>query len=303
MFDFAVLQTRYVKAAMDQIPSFRPDGLTPVQVQALIGTAAPVRSTYVTNLAAINGARASRRTSIEELHTHCVDFTAQARSIYRNDPSASELIARLPVQDQTFQETITRADAILALWATLPQIGTPPAEFTYGAGDTDVSQTTFQFLRDTALGISESIPDIDQTFQKAEAATHIKQAELSDFVSAALEQGRSRYADGTAEREIIDAVPTDPAQQAPGQAVITSAAQAGPGTVHLAFDAPHATSFDVLHRVAGGSGDFTLIGQDLIERQYDPTGLAAAQTHEFIVRGNNSRGTGPDSDPSSVPVT
>jgi len=81
---------------------------------------------------------------------------------------------------------------------------------------------------------------------------------LNNFVTSALAQGRSPYDEGSAEREIINAVPTETAEQEPGQAIISGAAQTGAGVVHLVSGAPHATNFDVLHRRAGSEENFEL---------------------------------------------
>ena len=83
---------------------------------------------------AIDGARALRRTSIETLHDGCVDFAAQGRARFRKNPAVEERFARLPKDDQTFQETMTRAGAISAFCATLPTVGVPPAAFIVGQG-------------------------------------------------------------------------------------------------------------------------------------------------------------------------
>ena len=66
-----------------------------------------------------------------------------------------------------------------------------------------------------------------------------------DFVTAALAQGRANYPESTEGRSYIDAIPTQPATQSPGPAVITIATSPAPEAVHLEFDAPHATSFQV----------------------------------------------------------
>ncbi len=62
----------------------------------------------------------------------------------------------------------------------------------------------------TAGGADTSIPAVDQDFQAAEGAVHVNQADLEEFLTAALELGRSQFEEGSAEREIIDAIPTAP---------------------------------------------------------------------------------------------
>lgn len=303
MFDFAVVQLRYFKAAMDLIPNFRPDGKSPAMVESVINGTVSVREVYVTTLNAITGARATRRTSIETLHDWCVAFTAQGASRFRKDKTIKERFERLPIQDRTFQETMVRADAIVALWAGLPLVNQPSgpaAAFTFGVGTDDVTLAEFTTLRAAARAADEAIPVTDQAFQSAEATVHLTLADMEDFVSAAFLLGRSQFPEGSPQREIIEAVPETPSQSAPGKAVISSAAVTSPGTVHLVYSAPGATTFDVFHRLAGET-TWVMLADDIIEKEFDATGLAAG-VHEFAVTGRNSRGNGDQSDTASVTV-
>lgn len=303
MFDFAVVQLRYFKSAMDLIPTFRPDGKSAAMVQAVIDAAASVREQYVVSNNGITGARALRRTSIETLHDWCVAFAAQGASRFRMDKTVKERFERLPVRDQTFQETMVRADAIVALWGVLPLVNQPSgpaAAFTFGVGNNDVTLAEFMTMRATARTADEAIPQIDVAFQGAEGTMHLTLADMEDFVSAAFVQGRSQFEVGTQPREIIEAVPEHPAQSAPGKAVITSALVTTPGTVHLVFSASGATTYDVLHRLAGETVWQPLV-DNIIEKEFDATGLAAG-VHEFAIIGHNSRGDGEQSDAASVTV-
>ena len=129
---------------------------------------------------------------------------------------------------------------------------------------------------------------------------HLTLADMEDFASEAFVQGRSQYGVGTQPREIIEAVPESPSQSAPGKAVITSALVTTPGTVHLVFSAPSATTYDVLHRLAGAA-TWVPLAENIIEKKFDATGLAAG-VHEFAIIGHNSRGDGEQSDTASVTV-
>ena len=303
MFDFAVVQLRYFKSAMDLISTFRPDGKSPEMVQSVIDGAGSVREVYVVALNAITGARALRRTSIEMLHDWCVAFAAQGQSRFRKDKTVKERFERLPIQDRTFQETMVRADAIVALWGTLPLVtkpSGPPAPFTVGVGNDDVTLAEFTALRTAARGADTSIPEIDQAFQSAEGTVHLTLADMEDFVGAAFVLGRSQYHVGTLERENIEAVPESPSSAAPGKAVIASAAVTTPGTVHLVFDAPSATTFDVLHRLVGAAA-WVPLADNIITKTFDAAGLAAG-VHEFAIIGQNSRGAGEQSDTAAVTV-
>lgn len=304
-FDFAVTQLRYIKAAMDEISTFRPDGQLPAQIQALIGSAAPIRTLYITAKTTLDGARALRRTSIDTLHDACVDFFQQARNAYRKNPTVMECLERLPTDDRSFQQTLTRADAILAQWAQLPQIGTPPAAFTVAQVTTSLTMAGMTTLRAAAETADTAIPVLDQDFQLQEAQLHAKQAEMEDQIASALTQGRSQFPEGTAERGIIDAIPTESPRNVPGKAVINSATNPASGSVLLDYECPGATSYDIFMQ-APGSPDFVLVAEDLIVKIYEITGLAPStppDVYSFYVRGRNSRGFGEDSDATSLEVT
>jgi hypothetical protein len=70
--------------------------------------------------------------------------------------------------------------------------------------------------------------------------------------------------------------------------------------VHLVYDAPSATTFDVLHRLAGAA-IWLPLADNLIEKEFDAAGLAAG-VHEFAIIGHNSRGDGEQSNAASVTV-
>ena len=308
-FDFAVTQTAYVKAAMDGIPSFRPDGETPAQAQARVDAATPVRLGYVTTKGAIDSLRSLRRTSIETLHEACLDFYAQGRSRFRKNPRLMGEFARVPVQDTTFQETITRAGVSAALWATLPPVGTPPAAFAVGQGTVSLSLAGFQAVMATAGAAESSIPGVDQSFQTAEGFVHLMQGDLEDFVTAALEQGRSQFEEGSVERELIDAIPTAPNGSGGGstppaptiplptapQNGSVGSGNPGSGDVNFSWDAAPAEQAVTDYHIYR---DGVLIATV----QAPPAtigGFTSGEAVTLTVRGVNAAGEGPDSAPVS----
>ncbi len=301
MFDFTVVQMRYFKSAMDLIPSLRPDGKTPTMVQNAIDATASVRTEYVLRRNDVDGARSLRVTSIQTLHDACVDFLAQALSRYRKNPTIIARLRKLPVNDESFQKTMTRADLTHALWTDLPLVlradGTM-GPFTFGQGAVDVTQLAFAALQATAKAADTAIPVVDGLFQGAEATMHATLADMEDFVQAAFSQGRSRFDEGTPQRDIIESVPESSPQSAPAKAIIESAVAAGPTSVALEFGAERATTWDVLHRLAGAP-NWTTVADDIIAREFTVTGLAPGD-HEFAVVGRNSRGVGPQSDVAAV---
>lgn len=298
-FDFVVTQTAYVKSAMDKIPAFRPDGLQPAAVQALVDSTTLIRSAYVTKKEGITGARALRHTTIDALHEGCVDFRAQGTSRFRKNPTVAARFERLPSKDETFQQTITRGTASEALWAVLPQVGTPPAAFTVGQGTTTLTLAGFTALIVSARGADAAIPVADQDFQGAEGDLHAKQAELEDFVTAALEQGRSQFGEGTPQRELIDAIPHTPSGGGtlPGQPFVTvdglfTAVQTG----HA--ESLGATGFRWLLKRTLES-DYEVIGEgpaNFIEM----SGLSGADNFLKAI-GINSAGEGDESEPVQFP--
>ena len=196
LYDFALAQLGYLKAAMDELPSFRPDGRSPADVQALIDSAGPVRTDFLTAMTALEGARARRRTSIKTLHEACVDFGQQAPNAYRKEATVTECLESLPRNDRSIQETLARAEAILAQWAQLPPIGVPAADFTVAQVDEPLTRAGLEALR-----------VVDQHAQLQRALLKGKQREVKDVVTAALTLGRSQFPKGSAQREIISAIP------------------------------------------------------------------------------------------------
>ena len=298
MYDFTIAQVRYVKAAMEQIPAFRPDYKTPADVAAMIPNPDPVRTTYVTKKTVADAARDARNNGSKEIHDVCVDFLAQARSVYRKNPAVVQQLGRITVKDQTFQECLTRADQTSALWGTLPNVPTtPPGPFKVlrveDAVDGAVLKADLDALIATARAADIALPPADTDFQKAEAELHRKHDDLDDFVTAALAQARSQFGEGSSEREIINSIPTQPATQAPDKAVITEAVVLGPAEGRVSYEAPRATSFDV-YRKNPGQPAFLLVAEDDIRRSLTFTDLTAGITQVKVV-GRNSRGTGPES--------
>lgn len=300
-YSFAVIKLRYIHAGMILIPAYRPDGLLPAAVQTLIDSAGPVRSAYVVEKVDIDGARAERRVKFDLLHKHCVDFHAQVKSRFRTDDTIRERIDRLLVDDQSFEQTLTRAEVLSALWAALPLVGAPPAAFTVGRGtDPAVTLAAFDTLREQTRVLHAGIPMADQLFQEKEADLHKKQKEMEDLAAAALAQGRSQFDEGTPERELIDAIPTESPRSLPGKAVITGSTSPGSGVASVTYECDGATSFDILQREEG-AGPFILVGDDVLAKSFEVTGLSPGP-HEFVVRGRNARGMGEESDITVVEV-
>lgn len=296
-FDFHILQLRFIKRAMDDFASYRPDGKTPTQVGTMITAAKAVRATYMDATTTLDLALGGYNTAIAAGHGICVQVYPIMKSRFRLDSASLEAIEKLPIDDQSPAATIKRLELTISLWTRLPN---PPDSLTpFKAWDT-MGLTEFTAYLTTIGTKTELKDDADEQFELEEGNLHKSDTTLEDFITAALIQGRGQFLEGTVEREVIDAIPTAPAQQAPGQAVITEATSPAAGAAHLVYDAPHGTSFDVF-RKGPGDADFVLVADDTIDKTYNASGLVAG-THDFKVVPRNSKGTGPASEVSAVAV-
>ncbi len=297
-YDFSLTQLRYIRAAMAQVASFRPGGATLSSLDALLLDSIPPRTAYLAAKTDLDSARADRRFAIQMLHDACIDFAAQARSTFRRNPNVAERLTRLPSKDQSFPETLARADATLALWGTLPQAGTPAADFTVKQGTEILDLAGFEALRAVAGAAHEAMPEADQAFQEKAADLHTQERVMDEVIQDALAQGRSQFAEGSAQREIIDAIPVEASSRRPGKAEITAALSPGPALVRLDYVATGATSFDIFER-APGAGTLNRVGEGIEKRTFELANLTPGP-HEFTVRGRNARGLGPESEVARV---
>lgn len=293
-FDFAVTQLRYLREALIHIAAFRPDGQTPASLAALIASTVAPRTAYIDSTTALDGGRADRRLAVKALHAACVDFTAQAVVTFRANPEVRERVERLPVRDQNIQDTLARADATLALWALLPQVGSPPAPFVVMKKTETLDQAAMQALRDAAGTAHQEMTTLDQAFQEAAAALSAKQREMNEVIWVSLALGKSQFDADAPERGIIDAIPADKPRGLPGKASIAEIISPRPGVVRLSYDADGATSFEIWSR-APGAEEFSLVVDDTLDKTTEITGLAPGH-HEFYIRGRNSRGLGAESE-------
>lgn len=305
-FNFELLRLRYVKNVMDILVSFRPDGKGPADATGMLTGAATARTAYEGANATLQLAQGEYAEDIAEGHALCVQVYPIMKSRYRTDPGSLSAIDSLPTVDQKPTETVTRLKAISTLWAQLPN---PPGSATpFKAWDTMGKAEFDAFITPiegsagppVVIGTQTAKATAESAMQVAEAGIHTIENAMEDFNTNALIQGRGQFPEGTANRELIDAIPTQPATQLPGQAVISVASSPGAGQAHLEFDGPHMTSGDVLHK-APGAAAFVKVADDIIVKFYDATGLAAG-AHGYKVVPRNSRGEGPASAVSVINV-
>lgn len=296
--DFEVLQGRYVKAAMDKIATFRPEGKTPAAAQALIDVLTTSQATFNTKSTTLALARGELQEKIDALHVLCTQIYPIMKVVYRTDAGSLRAVNGLPVVDRSQRETIGRGEAVSALWAQLPN---PPGSANPFEAWPGMIRTAFDAVLTTAKTNHSGFANVDQDFQVAEGDLHKQTETLEDFTTGAMIIGRAQFVPGTPEREVIDAIPTEPASQPPEQGVISVASSPAAGTVHLEFEAVRATEFDVLQKGAGDL-DFVVVADHLIAREYDGTGLAPG-SYDFKIVGRNSQGLGPESAVSTVVVS
>ena len=298
-FDFHLLQVQYLKGAMDQIPAFHPQGMTPAQVQAQYEGGLAVRVDFQTKTATRNLARGEMLEKQADAHRAATGIYGVMKVRYRKEPRALEAIAKLPTKDQTVAETTIRVEAMSSLWGQLPNdpFIDPPAPFVaWGGMDKAAFDAKLAALKDAQSAFVRA----DESYEMAQGDLHAKDEELADLAAACLAEGRAQFPTGTPEREVIDSIPTAPSTQLPAQAEITVAQSPAPGRVHLEYTATHATSYDLLHK-GPGETEFTIVADDVIETAYDVDDLAAGE-HEHKVVGQNSRGSGEESQIEGVMV-
>lgn len=295
-YNFVLSQVRYVRAAMGLIPSFKPDDYVPSTVDSIIGNAKQVRQDYLAKDGLLSLARGAVHEAHDRLHDANVAVYASLKSVYRKDAPSMSLIESIQVDDQSVNDTFTRGHSIDTKWGQLPNPSGWAGPFKLGP-ITHAVFTGYVAALETAVG---ALVAADGSFQLSEGALHRTQAGMSDFVTAALQQGRAQFDPGTQERDVIDRVPTASATQPPGQAVISSATSPAAGALHAEFDAPHATSFEVW-RKGPGDEQFVLVEEAIKPGVYDATGLPAG-TYELQIVGENSRGDGPASVSATVQV-
>lgn len=298
-FDFHLLQVRYIIAAMGQLPTFMPLAKDQAKMQTEYDDANAVRSTYQSQLQTLNLARGELHEKTDEAHQAAIGVYGVMKTRYRKDPGSLEAIKKLPTQDQTYEATRERMDEISSLWSQLPNDphSDPPGPFVAWGG---MDQAAFDASRAVMTAAHNTFVTAEIGFQKAEGDLHATDAQLNTLAVDSLAEGRAQFLEGTPEREVIDAIPTEPAQQKPNQAVIGVAESPAAGQVHLEYSAAHATSYDVFQRLAGDE-EFALVAGDVIEVTYDASGLADG-TYEYQVVGRNSRGEGPASEVAAVVI-
>lgn len=295
-FNYKLSQLYYVRAAMVALPTLLPDTHDVPWVEAFLTASKAVRSDYLGKYGALTLAQGARGQAHEKLHDACVSAHASMRSCYRKDSNCLNALDKVPVQDQSLAETLERGQALGSCWASLPH---PPGWATpFKVGPLD--KAAFDLLVSGLESAHKAVTDADQPFQLAEGDFRKQKDVMGDFVYAALQQGRAQFAEGTPERNVLDAIPTAPATQLPGKAQVATAESQGAGGAHLAFGADSATSFEVWQK-GPADAEFRQVADVILPGEYAATGLPAGN-HQFKIVPLNSRGEGPASDVVTIAV-
>lgn len=295
-FTFTLTRLRYLFAAQENIPGFKPDAKDAAYTDDQITAANAARQEFLLHFNAYNFANGALEAQFDTAHGAAVTVYACMKSCYRKDISCTAAIVRLPKQDKSPEGTLKRMRALIACWSKLPSVPGTSDPFVVGPW----TYATFGAASDTLENKISEADSARSVYAGAIAKLNGKDADWNNFITAALVQGRALYKPGTPERAYIDRIPTEPSTQDPVQPVITVAQSPGPGAVHLEFEANHATSFQIWHK---GPSDpaFEKVEDVLLPGIYNATGLEAG-AHEYEIVGENSRGEGPVSLPATVNV-
>lgn len=296
--NFVIKQIQRLKKAMSQseLTGFAPDGKDLADVSGYLGLIGSTKNNVTTYDIAYRLALGAEETAVTLLHGTCVNVYANMRSVYRGDVANMRAIRRIPKRDQTAEQTLTRGDLTAQVWSQLPNMPGTATPFKVGA----LTLTTFNAWVADLRTKSEAAEGSDSAYQVALGKLATLQAELGNFASAAVAQGRSQFPAGSPQRVWIDAIPLEPSTDAPGQAVISEAINTEPGVALLVFDAPHATSFIIKRRLQG-QVEFETVAEDVTDEEFEDEGLEAG-AYEYIVIGHNSRGDGPPSAVATVTI-
>ena len=303
-FDFELGRTASFLAAMNAIATFRPDGRTPVMVGTMYSVADGVRTAYE----GAGVARTLQSGAVDEawaqVHQANVSVTGALRSLYRKDPGSLRAIESLPTQDQSREEIKKRGDLLAALWAKLPlppppypvPVGPPPHYVVPYAG---MELLDFLGLRSSALSQESVIPIVESEYEKQEGVLHEQEAVLRDFNVAARTQGMNQFTSGW-EREVIEAIPTEPPALPPGMGEIKDVEAPGGPLIQVQVGAARASKFRL-----EGKGPGAVVFSVLVESWPTvriPCTLPAVGAWTLRVRGENAKGEGEWSDDFEVTV-
>lgn len=299
---FQIQRLRMIKATADLFPDYRPDSVEPAAMQAMDVAAMAIDAAYDSAEATLRLGRGAYEEAVVAGHNAAIGIYANMKSRFRNDKSSLSAIVRLPVDDETPNQTHARMDQMAALWAKLPRpadqpVPPPPDLYVPWPG---MTLAVFTALRDAIRAMQAALPPKLQGFEQAEGNLNAEIDTLRDFTTAALQQGRGQFPSGPA-RDCIDAVPIEPSTQPPAEAAILGVGQIEDRRVEVTMAALHATSWVVELAPPGEPLVWTEVGvSDAPVFRSQPLD---AGNHFVRAIGRNSRGDGPPSPPAEFTVT
>jgi hypothetical protein len=234
-------------------------------------------------------ARGLRDADMDSLRKKMRSYLGLAKRKYRSDPAKMRLLKPLVVQSLGIRRTLKLALDVESAWKQIDQTYVPETGNTFAA---------FATLRGACQTKYENVSKegAEEGHAGGELSKGLKELyRLSvDWYQEAIRRFSAETAHGMMIREQI---PTGPELPLPGPAIITSAVLTGPASVKLTFDAPDATSFDVLYQ-SPAEEPFHAVAEDIIEKEF--TASVITGDNLFKVVGRNSRGTGPESAVTTV---
>jgi hypothetical protein len=229
---------------------------------------------------------------LDEYHLKTVTVLRLARTRFRNDPAKRNKIQRLTAQGDSRSATFSEGKAVEDQWREMDAAWVPMEDLTLAAFTqyrTDCRDLQDSYTTEHSVWRSEA--------DKAEAMAE----QLHDELVAWYSDATTIFAEGTGHGDMIrSTVPTTyQPLPLPEQAVIAEAKSTQPGVVHVAYTAPNATRFTVLHK---GPTDTVFSAVQTGEAlSFDAVNLPAGQ-HQYKVFGSNSRGNGPESAVATILV-
>lgn len=296
--NFVIKQLQRLKKALGQseLTGFAPDGKVLADVSGFLGQIGSTKNDLIGRDISLRIGLGAEEVAATTVHGYAVDAYANMRSVYRRDVAHLRAIRRIPKRDQTPAQTLTRGDLTAQVWAQLPNMPGTTTPFKVGS----LTLTSFNLVLADLRTKVETAEGADSTYQVGLSNLMGLQLDLGNFASAAVAQGRSQYAEGTAARVWIDAIPLEPSTVPPVQAVITAATNPEPGVARLVLDAEHATSF-IVKRRRQGQLEFETVADDFTDEVFEDDELVPG-VYEYIAIGHNSRGDGPPSAVATVTI-
>lgn len=302
-FDFEYDRLLSILAAMNLIPTYRPDAQTPVQVAAKQAAADAVRDAYINADQTLSLHLGAIDVAWGAVHDVSVAAHGAMMSLYRKDEASLRALASVPTKDQSRREIELRAKSLSALWAKLPLPPGYPVPPGPGPHTVEPSpgSTLLNYLG--LIGAAHSLEgqtaNIKAEFEKQEGKLHEQESILRDFNVNAREQGMLQFTSGW-QREVIEAILTAPPELPPSKGEIKDVEAPGGLNILVQVSAARASKFRLRGKGPGMVDFITLVAEWPLVRI--PCALPAVGAWTLQVQGFNAKGDGEWSDELAVTV-